>query len=104
MYAVLMTGGKQYKVTEDSLLRVEKLENSVGDQIEFDSVKMVITDDDTLVVTPEALQSARVVAQVEGHGREKKIRVYKKKRRKGYERMNGHRQAYTLIRVHEIKM
>ncbi|MCK5862710.1 MAG: 50S ribosomal protein L21 [Candidatus Hydrogenedentes bacterium] len=104
MYAVLMTGGKQYKVTEDSLLRVERLESSVGDQVEFDSVKMVITDDDTVVVTPEALQSARVVAQVEGHGREKKIRVYKKKRRKGYERMSGHRQAYTLIRVHEIKM
>jgi large subunit ribosomal protein L21 len=104
MYAVLMTGGKQYKVTENSLLRVEKLEHPVGDQIEFDSVKMVIGNDDSVVTTPEALQSARVVAQVEGHGREKKIRVYKKKRRKGYERMNGHRQAYTLIRVQEIKM
>ncbi len=104
MYAVLMTGGKQYKVTENSLLRVEKLEHPVGDQIEFDSVKMVIGDDDSVVANPEALLSARVVAQVEGHGREKKIRVYKKKRRKGYERMNGHRQAYTLIRVQEIKM
>jgi len=104
MYAVLMTGGKQYKVTENSLLRVEKLDNPVGDQIEFDSVKMVITDDADVVATPEALQSARVVAQVEGHGRNKKIRVYKKKRRKGYECMNGHRQAYTLIRVNEIKM
>lgn len=104
MYAVLMTGGKQYKVTENSLLRVEKLEHPVGDHIEFDSVKMVIMDDDNVVATPEALQSARVLAQVEGHGREKKIRVYKKKRRKGYERMNGHRQSYTLIRVNEIKM
>jgi large subunit ribosomal protein L21 len=104
MYAVLMTGGKQYKVTENTLLRVEKLDHPVGDQIEFDSVKMVITDDDNVVAAPEALQSARVVAQIEGHGREKKIRVYKKKRRKGYERMNGHRQAYTLIRVNEIKM
>lgn len=104
MYAVLMTGGKQYKVTENSVLRVEKLEGPVGDQIEFDTVKMVITDDADVVATPEALQSARVVAKIEGHGRNKKIRVYKKKRRKGYERLNGHRQAYTLIRVNEIKM
>ncbi|HDP35471.1 MAG TPA: 50S ribosomal protein L21 [Candidatus Hydrogenedentes bacterium] len=104
MYAVLMTGGKQYKVTENSLLRVEKLEQHVGDRVEFDSVKMIVTDDADVVATPEALQSARIVAQVEGHGRDKKIRVYKKKRRKGYERMNGHRQGYTLIRVHEIKM
>ncbi len=104
MYAVLMTGGKQYKVTENTLLRVEKLDNPVGDQVEFDSVKMVITDDENVVAAPDALKSARIVAQIEGHGREKKIRVYKKKRRKGYERMNGHRQAYTLIRVNEIKM
>ena len=104
MYAVLMTGGKQYKVTENSLLRVEKLDQAVGDQIELDSIKMVITDDANVVAEPEALQSAGVVAQIEGHGRNKKIRVYKKKRRKGYERLNGHRQAYTLIRVNEIKM
>ncbi len=104
MYAVLKTGGKQYKVTENTLLRVEKLENPVGDRIEFDAVEMVITDDANVVVEADALQSARVVAQVEGHGRNKKIRVYKKKRRKGYERLMGHRQAYTLIRVQEIKV
>ncbi len=104
MHAVLKTGGKQYKVTENTLLRVEKLDNPVGDRIEFDAIKMVITDDANVVVAPDALQSARVVAQVEGHGRNKKIRVYKKKRRKGYERLIGHRQAYTLIRVQEIKV
>ncbi len=104
MYAVLETGGKQYKVSKDTLLRVEKLDNPVGDRIEFDAVKMVITDDADVVVAPDALQAARVVAQVEAHGRNKKIRVYKKKRRKGYERLMGHRQAYTLIRVREIKV
>lgn len=103
MYAILKTGGKQYKVTENTVLRVEKLDYPVGERVELDSVKLVITDNDQVVTDAEMLGTARVIAQIEGHGKGKKIRVYKKKRRKGYERTQGHRQAYTLLRVEEIK-
>ncbi|NLV46180.1 MAG: 50S ribosomal protein L21 [Candidatus Hydrogenedentes bacterium] len=103
MYAVIQTGGKQYKVAENSRLRVEKLDLPVGERVELDSVRLVITDDADVVSDASALQSARVVAEIEGHGKSKKVMVYKKKRRKGYERTRGHRQAYTLIRIHEIK-
>ena len=103
MYAVIKTGGKQYKVTENTRVRVEKLDLPVGERVELDAVQLVITDNADVVPDPSALESARVVAEIEEHGRAKKIRVYKKKRRKGYERTQGHRQSYTLIRVHEIK-
>ncbi len=103
MYAVVKTGGKQYKVTENTQLRVEKLDAPVGERIELDSVRMLITDDAQVIVDPAALASARVCAEVAGHGRAKKIRVFKKKRRKGYERLQGHRQSYTLLHVQEIK-
>lgn len=103
MYAVVKTGGKQYKVSENDLLRVEKLDAPVGDRVEFDDVQMLITDDSDIVTDSSALDSARVTAEIKAHGKSKKIRVYKKKRRKGYERLQGHRQAYTLIRVDEIK-
>ncbi len=103
MYAVVKTGGKQYKVSENTMLRVEKLDHPVGDRIEFDDVRMVITDGSEVVVDPGALSAARVTAEIKAHGKGKKVRVYKKKRRKGYERLQGHRQAYTLIRVDEIK-
>ncbi len=103
MYAVIKTGGKQYKVAENSRVRVEKLDYPVGERVELDDVRLVIGDDAAIVTDASALQAARVVAEIEGHGRSKKIRVYKKKRRKGYERTQGHRQAYTLIRIEEIK-
>jgi large subunit ribosomal protein L21 len=102
MYAVVKTGGKQYKVTANSRIRVEKLDYEVGDSVELDSVQMLISDD-KVVFDPADLKSARVVARVEEQGRGKKIRVYKKKRRKGYERVQGHRQSYTLLHIQEIK-
>ena len=102
MYAVVETGGKQYKVTEGDTLRVEKLDASVGETVELDSVCM-LAKDDGVVLEKDALASAKVVAEVVRQDRAKKIRVYKKKRRKGYERTQGHRQAYTEIRVREIQ-
>lgn len=102
MYAVVKTGGKQYKVTADSRIRVEKLDYAVGESVELDSVQMIITDD-KVIFEADDLKDARVVARVEEQGRGKKIRVYKKKRRKGYERVQGHRQSYTLLHIQEIK-
>ncbi len=103
MYAVIKTGGKQYKVAENSRVRVEKLDFPVGDRIELEAVQLVIRDNAEIVTDASALDTARVVAEIEEHGKAKKIRVFKKKKRKGYERTQGHRQAYTLIRIHEIK-
>ncbi len=102
MYAVVTTGGKQFRVFEGDVVRVERIEAPVGDTIELVSVNLVAKDD-ALVVDPEALKSAKVVCDVLGQGRAKKIRVFKKKRRKNYARTQGHRQPYTELRVREIQ-
>jgi large subunit ribosomal protein L21 len=101
MYAVVITGGKQYKVAQGDRLRVEKLNVEVGQTVELGPVCMVAKDDG-LVLDPTALGAAKVVAEVVGVGRRKKIRVFKKKRTKNYTRTYGHRQDYTEIKVREI--
>lgn len=103
MFAVIQTGGKQYKVALNSLLRVERLDHPVGERITLDSVKLLVRDDAGIVTDAAALAAVKVVAEIAGHDREKKIRVYKKKRKKGFERVQGHRQHYTLLRIHEIQ-
>lgn len=102
MYAVVATGGKQIKVAEGDVVRVEKLPAAVGDTINLDKV-CLLAKDDGLVVDPQALASAKVVCEVTGEGRKKKIRVFKKKRRKNYMRTYGHRQSYTELKVREIQ-
>ena len=102
MYAVVTTGGKQFRVEEGDVVRVEKLEANVGETIELDKVSL-LAKDDSIVVDAGALEAAKVVCQVSEHGRGKKIRVFKMKRRKGYKRTYGHRQDYTELRVQSIE-
>lgn len=102
MYAVVTTGGKQYKVSPGDTVRIEKLRATVGDTVELDRVSLVAKEDG-LTVEPGALASATVIAEVIRHGRNKKIRVFKKKRRKGYARTYGHRQDYTELKIREIR-
>jgi len=102
MYAVITTGGKQIKVSQGDMVRVEKIPALVGDTVELDDVRLVATDDG-LIVAPAALASAKVVCEVVDQGRRKKIRVFKMKRRKKYARTRGHRQAYTELRIREIR-
>ncbi|MFO7976078.1 MAG: 50S ribosomal protein L21 [Candidatus Hydrogenedentota bacterium] len=102
MYAVVKTGGKQHKVSQGDVLRVEKLEAPVGDTVELTDIALV-SKDDALVADPEALAKAKVVCEVVYQGRAKKIRVFKKKRRKNYMRTYGHRQRYTELRVEDIQ-
>ncbi len=102
MYAVVMTGGKQYKVAPGDTLRVEKLDVPVGGTVELDQVRLVAKDEG-VVVDPQALSSAKVIAKVMGQGRLKKIRVFKYKRRKNYHRTIGHRQSYTQLKIQEIQ-
>lgn len=101
MYAVIRTGGKQYKVHEDQVLRVEKLEGSEGSEIEFGDV-LLYSDGETVTLGAPLVENAVVKAHVLEQGRTKKQLVFKYKRRKGYRKMRGHRQHYTEIRIKSI--
>jgi large subunit ribosomal protein L21 len=101
MFAVIKTGGKQYKVAAEDVLRIEKLDAEAGATITFDQVLMVGSDDGATVGTPlvaGALVTAELVEQI----RDKKIVVFKKKRRKNYRRKAGHRQELSVVRIGEI--
>lgn len=97
MYAVIKTGGKQYRVSEGDRLRVEKLAGDVGDKLEFNDVLMV--GGDKVAVGTPFVSGAKVNAEIVGQGRSKKVIVFKIKRRKGYRRKHGHRQAFTELKV-----
>jgi large subunit ribosomal protein L21 len=102
MYAVIRTGGKQYRVSEGETLRVEKLAGSPGDDISFDEVLLVGGGDDTKVGQP-TVKGAKVSATILAQDRDKKVVVFKMKRRKNYRRKQGHRQPYTEVKITGIK-
>jgi large subunit ribosomal protein L21 len=102
MYAVVRTGGKQFRVAPGDAVRVEKLEGAVGDRIELDEVLFVGGESDARIGTP-LVQGAKVVGTITAQDRGDKITVFKMKRRKGYRRKAGHRQYYTEVRVDEIE-
>jgi large subunit ribosomal protein L21 len=102
MFAVMRSGGKQYRVAQNDIIRVEKLEAKVGATVSLDDVLLVSEGDAVTVGTP-AVDGASVVAEVLDQFRAPKVLVFKKKRRKNYRRKQGHRQALTLLRVTEIK-
>jgi large subunit ribosomal protein L21 len=97
MYAVIRTGGKQYRVSEGERVRVEKLPGAVGDTLELDDVLMI--GGEKVAVGAPTVSGAKVSAEIVGQGRAKKVIVYKIKRRKGYRRKAGHRQPYTELKV-----
>jgi len=98
MYAVIQTGGKQYRVEEGQTLKLEKLEADDGADIEFDKVLMVKSDDGVTVGKP-FIESGRVTARVQSQGRHKKIKILKFKRRKHHMKRMGHRQYYTEVQI-----
>ena len=102
MYAVIKSGGKQYRVAEGDVLRIEKLSAETGETIKFDEVLLVADGDKVQVGTPR-LDGGSVSAEVLEQGRARKIEVIKFKRRKDYERHHGHRQQYTEVRITGIK-
>ena len=101
MYAMVEIAGKQYKAEPGSVLKVDRLQQDAGATVEFDSVLMLRDTDAVKVGTPY-VSGAQVTAVVEEHGKDKKIIVFKFKRRKNYRRKNGHRQQFSVIRVNEI--
>ena len=101
MYAIIATGGKQYKVSEGDVIRVEKLGKEAGDTVIFDNV-LAVRSDDALCVGDKAA-SAKVSATVVENGKAKKVIVYKYKPKSGYHKKNGHRQQYTEVKIDSIQ-
>jgi len=101
MYAIIATGGKQYKVQENGTVNIEKIAGEVGSDVNFDKVLLVGNDGDIKVGKP-FLSGVKVNGQIVAHDRADKILVFKKKRRKGYKKIQGHRQSYTAVKVIKI--
>ena len=100
-HAIIVTGGKQYRVAEGDVLFIEKLDVQSGDTVKFDKVLAVIDGDNAVFGTP-VVKGAVVTANVVKNGKSKKIRVYKMKPKKGYRRTQGHRQPYTKVQIETI--
>ncbi|MDZ7665909.1 MAG: 50S ribosomal protein L21 [Desulfotignum sp.] len=103
MYAVIRTGGKQYKVQENQILKVEKLAGTEGSEIEFNDV-LLYSDGETITLGNPVVENAVVRAHVVEQGRDRKKLVFKYKRRKGYRKMQGHRQQFTQIKIASISV
>ena len=101
MYAIVRTGGKQYQVEAGDTLRVEKVDGAVGDTVELADVLLVV-DGESVKIGQPVVDGAKVVAKVVEQGRHKKVIVFKKKRRKGYQVKKGHRQMYTALKIETI--
>jgi large subunit ribosomal protein L21 len=102
MYAIVNISGKQFKATEGARVRVPLQTGDAGAKLTFDNVLLVHDGSSTQIGAPTVV-GATVTATVVDHGREKKILIYKKKRRKGYQRKNGHRQWFTDVEIQKIK-
>lgn len=101
MFAVLRTGGKEYRVSKGDIIRVERLEGNVGDSVTLKEILMVGEGDKIQIGNPivnQAMVVGEIIQQVKG----KKVLTYKMKRRKNYRRMKGHRQPYTYLKINEI--
>ena len=101
MYAIIATGGKQYKVKENDILQVEKITGAVGSSVTFDKVLMFVDGDDIKIGQP-VVENASVTANIVEQGKEKKIIVFKYKRRKRYRRKQGHRQSFTALKIKSL--
>ena len=100
MYAIIATGGKQYKVSEGDVIKVEKLDAKVGESFTFDQV-LIVNNGEVKVGDP-TVAGASVEASVISEGRGKKVIVYRYKRKSGYHKKNGHRQSYTEVKIEKI--
>ena len=100
MYAIIATGGKQYKVAEGDVIKVEKLGAAEGDTIDFDHVLAV--NNGSLVLGNPTVSGAKVSATVVEEGKNRKVVVYRYKRKSGYHKKNGHRQLYTKVKIEKI--
>lgn len=101
MFAVIETGGKQYRVADGDTVYIEKLDGAVGDTVQFDSV-LLLGDGDDVTIGKPAVAGATVSGEIVEHGKDKRLVVFKFKRRKDYRRRNGHRQNYTAVKITQV--
>lgn len=101
MYAVLKTGGKQYRVEEGDIIKIEKVEGEVGQSVELEEVLLIGNSQEAKIGQP-LVPDAKVLADIIDQGKSKKIIVFKSKRRKGYRKKQGHRQLFTSIKINKI--
>lgn len=102
MYAIIKTGGKQYKVAEGDVIMVEKLVAGEGEAVVFDQVLTVVNDADVKIGTP-VVEGAKVTGKVEAQGKDKKILVFKYKAKSNYRKRQGHRQPFTKVVIEKIE-
>ncbi|MGC1404644.1 MAG: 50S ribosomal protein L21 [Thermodesulfobacteriota bacterium] len=102
MYAIIKTGGKQYQVTPGDVIRIESLQGQKGDTVSIPEVLFVARDQDILVGKPN-LEGVSVIGEILHQGRDRKVLIFKHKRRKGYRKLVGHRQPYTQFKIKEIQ-
>ena len=100
MYAIVLTGGKQYKVAKDEIIKVEKLDKEVGEKVELD---VVMLNDDGKIACGKEVEKSKVVAEVVAQDKAKKIVVFKYKSKKNERKRQGHRQPFTALKIAEIK-
>lgn len=103
MYAIIATGGKQYKVSENDIVKVEKLAGNAGEKINFDKVLMIGDNGEPKIGKP-FITGASVECEVVRQDRAKKILVMKKKKRKGFKKLQGHRQCFTEVKINKISL
>jgi len=101
MYAVIRTGGKQYRVSQGEEVKVERLNGEVGDTVTFEEV-LVTSDGENTQIGQPVVENAKVVGRIVRQGKERKVLVIKYKRRKGYRRKKGHRQMFTQVKIEAI--
>jgi large subunit ribosomal protein L21 len=102
MYAVIQTGGKQYRAVPGEEVKIEKIEGNVGESVTFEKV-LLTSDGDEVNIGSPFLENIKVMGRITRHDRDKKVIVFKYKKRKGYRKKQGHRQSYTLVRIEDIE-
>ncbi len=103
MYAVIKTGGKQYRVSEGDLLNIELLDGDKGSEVVFSEVLMISGDGDVRIGTP-LVEGAKVIGEIVNEAKGPKITIFKMKRRKGFRKKTGHRQKYTNLKIKQISI
>lgn len=102
MFAVIKSGGKQYKVSKDNIIKIEKVEGEIGSEYVFPDVLLIGADSKDILIGTPLIKGATVTAEIVSQFRDDKIIIFKKKRRQNYRRKNGHRQHLTSVKIKDI--
>jgi len=102
MYAIVKTGGKQYKVSPGDIIKIDKIDGAAGNEITFEDILMVVADDKNIEIGKPYLSNVKIAGEIIKQSKDQKIIIFKSKRRKGYRKKTGHRQLLTEVKIKEI--